>query len=948
MATVTFTNGLDVSAFLDGKTDKQIRTILKKLKTFERKVEAGKKATLSLGGGDKFTFRPATDPAIGDVTYLANGVSVDDLQDLDNAELLDLAGQISDAGEAPPPPPPTVALAVGIDTLFGTSASDTFTATDLTLDAGDVVVDSSTTDIDTLQVTVTTGTGTVAPVAATVVGIENVAYGFTSFLTPTLDIAHIRAGTVTLTQSQVAGATNATLSNAGGVTVTAGSGITGTLTVGQAAGTNLTVNGGGAATLDVTGGTTGTLTLNGGLATSVTNADATTGTVTVSGAALTSVTDVDVTTGAATITGDAITTVEAVATTGSVTASGAAISAATVEGATVSVTTKAAAATVTAKGTAATTDALTVSAGAAVTIANNAVNFETITVSGNGAATVATITTTAADTYVASGSQNVTFAGTSALFSGKTITDSSTATSTVSLTAVTASFDLSKAAVDAVAISADPATLTGTFANAAKVKLSTANTGTFTLDISDNTVTDISGSLSLELAALGGRIDVDAAGDKITALAITNSTVAQTALDLRAGTGTAVTLAGSKAVTLANTSTAASVNAASLTAALTAKATANLTVITGGSGNDVITNTTAAAATLVGGSGTNTLVMVGDITGVSFSGFGVFDVTAGVTKALASQFTGSTAIVTGNNGEIVIGSAAAELDRSTINLSTLTFDNNPASDPTSVSVNYTSPTAATSAALSSSAYLSTQALTFVGGSISNRVGGTANGDVLTGGAAADTLFGADGNDTLSGLGGADVLNGGNGNDVISGGDGDDTLTGGAGNDSLTGGAGADDFVLASGSVDVISDFVVGTDHLDVVTGVLATLGTEVVTTSAGAANSITLGVDDVHYVSTTGAAANLTTAGTATLAAADFTAATLTNVAAYLEERFAASGGAGDEAVFVINYTASGSTTSYMYEFINGGADANITAAELSLVAVVGRSAALTTGDVIA
>ena len=47
---------------------------------------------------------------------------------------------------------------------------------------------------------------------------------------------------------------------------------------------------------------------------------------------------------------------------------------------------------------------------------------------------------------------------------------------------------------------------------------------------------------------------------------------------------------------------------------------------------------------------------------------------SGVTKALASQFSAGAAVVTGA-GTIVIGSTAAELDRSTINLSTLTFDN---------------------------------------------------------------------------------------------------------------------------------------------------------------------------------------------------------------------------------------------------------------------------------
>jgi Ca2+-binding RTX toxin-like protein len=624
---------------------------------------------------------------------------------------------------------------------------------------------------------------------------------------------------------------------------------------------------------------------------------------------------------------------------------GNAIGAATVEGAAVSLATAAASATVNATGTAATTDTLSVAAGAAVAITNNAVNFETITVSGNGAATVATITGTAASSYLASGTQNVTFAGNSTLFDGKTVTDGSSGTSVLSLTTF-GSADLSKAVVDVIDISGSVAGDTGTFAPGARVRLSADNAGTFILDLNDNTATDVSGTLTLELAALGGRIDLDAVGDKVTTLALTNSTVAQTALDLRAGTDGVITITGSQAVTLAATSTGKSVSASGLTAALTATATAGLNAITGGSGDDVITSTTAVAATVAGGAGTDRLVLASDITVLAASGFEVFDVAAGVTKSLASQWSAVSGVVTGA-GAIVIGSTQAELDRSTINLSTLTFDTVAAPGP--VSVNYTDPVTATSSALSAAAFLSTQALTYVGGSVSNRVGGTANADALTGGAAVDTLFGADGNDTLSGLGGNDVLNGGAGNDVISGGDGDDTLTGGTGNDALTGGAGADDFVLATGSVATVSDFVSATDDLDVATGVLGAVVEVAPVTSAGAANSITLADNNVVYVSTTGAAANLTTGGTATLVLADFTAATLTNVAAYLEERFAASGTAGHDAVFVLNYTTSGSTTSYAYEFVNGAADATITADELSLIGVVSRGAAvLTTGDVIA
>ena len=72
-------------------------------------------------------------------------------------------------------------------------------------------------------------------------------------------------------------------------------------------------------------------------------------------------------------------------------------------------------------------------------------------------------------------------------------------------------------------------------------------------------------------------------------------------------------------------------------------------------------------------------------------------------------------------------------------------------------------------------------------------------DTLYGSASGDTLKGYAGNDTLFGLAG------------------NDTLVGGQGSDSLSGGAGADHFVFdsafSSGEVDLITDFLSGTDKI---------------------------------------------------------------------------------------------------------------------------------------
>jgi Ca2+-binding RTX toxin-like protein len=136
----------------------------------------------------------------------------------------------------------------------------------------------------------------------------------------------------------------------------------------------------------------------------------------------------------------------------------------------------------------------------------------------------------------------------------------------------------------------------------------------------------------------------------------------------------------------------------------------------------------------------------------------------------------------------------------------------------------------------------------------NRIRGMAGNDLIDGRGGVDmvdykdvagavnvnlakgTASGADGNDTLrhlesvrasdfndvvTGDNAANYLYAGAGNDIISGGGGKDTLGGDVGVDTLTGGAGADTFLFYGGwsgktasTRDVITDFAVGSDHLD--------------------------------------------------------------------------------------------------------------------------------------
>jgi len=106
--------------------------------------------------------------------------------------------------------------------------------------------------------------------------------------------------------------------------------------------------------------------------------------------------------------------------------------------------------------------------------------------------------------------------------------------------------------------------------------------------------------------------------------------------------------------------------------------------------------------------------------------------------------------------------------------------------------------------------------TLAGGAGDDSLSGGADNDSLDAGAGDDTLGGGAANDTLNAGAGNDSLAGGDGSDSLVGGIGDDTLSGGGGDDLFVGGFGADLFVLGAGSgADVIRDFQVGYDVLDI-------------------------------------------------------------------------------------------------------------------------------------
>lgn len=678
-------------------------------------------------------------------------------------------------------------LTTAANTVTGTvGADDTITATNLTLLAGDVIVDPSTTDNDTMTVNLTAAPAT----QATVANIENIVYNVSSFAAVTLDATGITgAKNITVNNLQLAGNNAATVNAvASGTTVNAGSGVTGTLTVAQAGASSVNVNGGTATTVTVTGGTTGATVVAGGTATATATAVATTGSVTMSGAALTSATATGATTNV-TLTAAGVT---ATPTTVAITGNGAA-------------------------------DVATVSANGIVTL-TNAANIETTNLSGNTAA----VTYNAAGVFGAlnlTGAQSVTVAGASSLFTGKTITDATTAgTTTIKLTnTVAAATNLSKIATDVIEQSAVlNAAATFNFASGANFDVTGTQTSVITLATSAVTATTGVATDSINVNAKGATA-VLITSDSTTAATETafntvnfSNTVANTTLTAILGATTgALNISGSKQVTLATTTTAKTVDASTLTGALIATADAATTAdIKGGSGNDVITTATGAVVKLDGGTGSNTVKVVGDMDSVTFTNFAVVEATGNVTDAKVSQFDGASFVLTGTTAgtTFTFGTTAANFDKTTVDLSKLVTNN-----IASFAVNAT-------IGLSTALFTSNTAITVNGSALDDTLTGTANGDSLTGNA---------GNDTLNGLAGADTINGGAGADIIDGDAGADVITAGEGADTITGGTGIDtiDLTETTAAVDNLLFTAAGftSANADVVTGFAAGTGIDTIT-----------------------------------------------------------------------------------------------------------------------
>lgn len=128
-----------------------------------------------------------------------------------------------------------------------------------------------------------------------------------------------------------------------------------------------------------------------------------------------------------------------------------------------------------------------------------------------------------------------------------------------------------------------------------------------------------------------------------------------------------------------------------------------------------------------------------------------------------------------------------------------------------------------------------------GGQGADLMYGDDGADVLLGDRADDYVHGGRGDDVIDGGEGGDILVGGQGNDVLRGSEGDDLLSGDRGDDTLVGGLGADVFrVMAGGGADVVADFEILSDRVQVVGSYsLSQAGADVLV-ALGGGDSLTL------------------------------------------------------------------------------------------------------------
>ena len=232
----------------------------------------------------------------------------------------------------------------------------------------------------------------------------------------------------------------------------------------------------------------------------------------------------------------------------------------------------------------------------------------------------------------------------------------------------------------------------------------------------------------------------------------------------------------------------------------------------------------------------------------------------------------------------------------------------------------------------------------VTGAVSATLGNTSSGAVFSGG---------NGNTTITGTGLADQLVLGTGTNTITPGGGSDLVVLAPSHSNVnkivptraTVAAGAvPDAIVTANGTDRITNFNSAVDTINVESLFAANLVSAAQTSITAAAAQGALTDARSLVISATGAAANLTTGGTATIT--DFT--NLTQVAAYLSERLTVTG-SNNRDVIVFNQTSGANDTSYVYVLSNSANNTTIDNADLGLVGIITHTpgTALTAANVV-
>lgn len=246
-----------------------------------------------------------------------------------------------------------------------------------------------------------------------------------------------------------------------------------------------------------------------------------------------------------------------------------------------------------------------------------------------------------------------------------------------------------------------------------------------------------------------------------------------------------------------------------LVGADTVNGTAGNDHLKGYAGNDTL-NGVAGTDKLNGGLGNDTL-NGGDGNDALFGQDGNDSLNGGLGNDSLVGGIGTNKLYGVDGNDKLIGGSGADTLNGGAGIDTLSYEFVSSADATGVTVDLTNSTTAQNTVKAG--------LDLVSG-IENVIGSNYK-DILTGNTTANLLIGGNGADKLLGGLGNDKLYGGAGNDTIQGGDGSDVIFGGDGKDSMTGNAGSDIFYFdevydsaASASRDVITDFVHGTDKIN--------------------------------------------------------------------------------------------------------------------------------------